>query len=92
MRGPTRQACRRAGVAAGLASAMVMTFSGVAAAEVTPRAGQPNCTGALLQHAAPGSQGALGEAVSSFAGPVWGSIIRTEARLANDDEACQPPN
>jgi hypothetical protein len=91
MRGPTRQGLRRAGVAAGLTSAMMMTFSGVAAADVTPRAGEPNCTGALLQLAAPGSEGALGAAVSSFAGPQWGTVIRTEARLAYDDEECQAP-
>lgn len=91
MRVSTRQALRRAGVAAALASAMVMTFSGVATADVIPRAGEPNCTGALLQNAAPGSQGALGEAVSAFASPAWGSLIRAEARLAYDDEDCQAP-
>jgi hypothetical protein len=94
MRVPTRQArqaLRRAGVTAGLSSVVVMTFSGVAVADVTPRAGEPNCTGALLQNVAPGSQGALGAAVSEFAGPAWGGIIRTEARLAYDAEDCVPP-
>jgi hypothetical protein len=88
---PIRQALRRAGVVAGLSSVLVMASSGVAAAEVTPRTGQPNCTGALLQHGAPGSQGALGAAVRQFAGPAWGDIIRNEARLAYDDEDCVPP-
>jgi hypothetical protein len=86
-----RGTLRRAGTSALLAGLMVLALPTVAAAQVSPREGEPNCTGALLQHGAPGSRGALGEAVSGFAGPEWGQAISMEAQLSPDDEGCRPP-